>query len=344
MPIDRYSATAAAASANNVILAKGQLGYTADDDVLKVGDGVRHWNDLEAVGGGGGGGGITQEQLEDFVGGMVTGNTETGITVTYDDATGKLNFVAAGGGLTPTAKTSAYTAVAGDYVIANATSAGFTVTLPASPSNGATVGVKKVDSTANIVTIAPQGGLTIDGDANATITGQWASATITYDGTRWSVIASGYGSQSPAITAAQNIYTGTTTSPGGTIAAMWTSAMDLVISATTGDLVQLGLSARASAEASWLHLDVGTLLTSGGSIVNYCSTAGSSGQGVQAWQTSADITGLSKIGGSILYTVQAGDVSSGTVRFRLLGRATATRTLDTAATWPAHFWAINLRH
>ncbi len=43
--------------------------------------------------GSGGGGGYTQEQIEDFVGGMVTGNTETGIAVTYDDPSGKLNFV-----------------------------------------------------------------------------------------------------------------------------------------------------------------------------------------------------------------------------------------------------------
>lgn len=44
--------------------------------------------------------GYTQEEIEDFVGAMVTGNTETNITVTYDDSTGKLNFVAAatGGG------------------------------------------------------------------------------------------------------------------------------------------------------------------------------------------------------------------------------------------------------
>lgn len=35
-----------------------------------------------------------QEIVEDFVGAMVSGNTETGIAVTYDDANGKLNFVA----------------------------------------------------------------------------------------------------------------------------------------------------------------------------------------------------------------------------------------------------------
>lgn len=35
---------------------------------------------------------FTTERAEDAVGGMVTGNTETGISVTYDDGTGKLNF------------------------------------------------------------------------------------------------------------------------------------------------------------------------------------------------------------------------------------------------------------
>jgi len=36
---------------------------------------------------------LTQEQVEDYVGGMVTGNTETLITVTYQDADGTLDFV-----------------------------------------------------------------------------------------------------------------------------------------------------------------------------------------------------------------------------------------------------------
>ena len=38
---------------------------------------------------------LSTEQVQDIVGGMVSGNTESGITVTYDDAgtgTGKLNF------------------------------------------------------------------------------------------------------------------------------------------------------------------------------------------------------------------------------------------------------------
>lgn len=35
----------------------------------------------------------TDEEIQDIVGGMVSGNTETDITVTYNDATGKLDFV-----------------------------------------------------------------------------------------------------------------------------------------------------------------------------------------------------------------------------------------------------------
>lgn len=41
------------------------------------------------------GGGYTDEQAQDAVGGMFTGNTETGITVTYNDTTGKVDFVVA---------------------------------------------------------------------------------------------------------------------------------------------------------------------------------------------------------------------------------------------------------
>ena len=38
---------------------------------------------------------LTEEQVEDFVGGMLTGNTETVITVTYQDSDGTIDFVVA---------------------------------------------------------------------------------------------------------------------------------------------------------------------------------------------------------------------------------------------------------
>ena len=40
---------------------------------------------------------LTTEEVQDIVGGMVDGGTETKISVTYDDSGGKLNFVASGG-------------------------------------------------------------------------------------------------------------------------------------------------------------------------------------------------------------------------------------------------------
>jgi len=41
---------------------------------------------------------LTEEEVEDYVGGMVTGNTETNITVTYQDDDGTIDFVVSGGG------------------------------------------------------------------------------------------------------------------------------------------------------------------------------------------------------------------------------------------------------
>ena len=40
---------------------------------------------------------LTTEEVQDIVGGMVDGGTESNISVTYDDSGGKLNFVASGG-------------------------------------------------------------------------------------------------------------------------------------------------------------------------------------------------------------------------------------------------------
>ena len=55
--------------------------------------------------GSGGGTPRTDEEIEDIVGAMVSGNTETGITVTYDDVNGKLNFVV---GTAPTGTSNFY--------------------------------------------------------------------------------------------------------------------------------------------------------------------------------------------------------------------------------------------
>ena len=67
-------------------LAEGEIGYETDTGKLKIGDGSTAWTALAYIG-------LGQEIVEDWVGGMVTGNTETLITVTYQDADGTLDFV-----------------------------------------------------------------------------------------------------------------------------------------------------------------------------------------------------------------------------------------------------------
>ena len=53
-------------------------------------------------------------------------------------------------------KTSAYTAVSTELVLADATAGGFTVTLP-TPENNAVIVVKKTDSSVNAVSVARSG-------------------------------------------------------------------------------------------------------------------------------------------------------------------------------------------
>ena len=77
---------------------------------------------------------LSEEQVEDFVGGMVTGNTETGISVTYQDADGTLDFavsdttvagdsgstgITPGDTLTIAGGTNATTAMSGDTLTVN---------------------------------------------------------------------------------------------------------------------------------------------------------------------------------------------------------------------------------
>ena len=63
----------------------GQMYYNTGDDKVYVYNGST-WDDITTAG-------ASEEEVEDFVGGMVTGNTETGITVTYEDGDGTLDFV-----------------------------------------------------------------------------------------------------------------------------------------------------------------------------------------------------------------------------------------------------------
>jgi len=59
---------------------------------------------------------VDTEAIQDIVGGMVESNTETDITVTYDDGTGKLNFAAGANLVTTTSLTNTLTNPTTGYV------------------------------------------------------------------------------------------------------------------------------------------------------------------------------------------------------------------------------------
>jgi hypothetical protein len=88
------------------------------------------------------------------------------------------------------AKTSSYTALESDYLIAaNATSAAVTITLPAAASSdGQVLVIKKTDSSINRVEVDGNASETIDGLATLYLTLQYESITVLCDATGWHVV------------------------------------------------------------------------------------------------------------------------------------------------------------
>ena len=65
--------------------AEGELIYNSTANTIKIYDGSA-WQQV----------GNSTEEIQDIIGAMVSGNTETNVTVTYDDSDGTLDFVVAG--------------------------------------------------------------------------------------------------------------------------------------------------------------------------------------------------------------------------------------------------------
>lgn len=75
------------------------------------------------------------------------------------------------------------------FYLCDATSGGITVTLPmAGAYKGVRFYVKKIDATANTVTIDGNASETIDGSATQTITAQYVCLTVMSDGTQWWIV------------------------------------------------------------------------------------------------------------------------------------------------------------
>jgi hypothetical protein len=80
-------------------------------------------------------------------------------------------------------------AVFGDYVLADATSGNISVNLPSVATTSLKkIDVKKIDATANTVTITPDGSDTIDGQASFIISNQYDSISLMTDGANWILI------------------------------------------------------------------------------------------------------------------------------------------------------------
>lgn len=84
---------------------------------------------------------------------------------------------------------SGFTASTDSVLLANASAQTMVITLPLAENSVSTkITVKKIDSTANRVTIEPQGAETIDGASTLELSIPNLSATIVCDGFNWYVI------------------------------------------------------------------------------------------------------------------------------------------------------------
>jgi hypothetical protein len=132
----------------------------------------------------------------------------------------------------------------------------------------------------------------------------------------------------------------------GDIAAASSTWVDLgvtaiVLDAATGDVIEVGVSGVWNSEAVTGMLDVATIVSA--APVNYFGTAGGAGDfGVTGW---LGTTGqVESIGGSVMYTLQAGDIDAATVTLdlRYRGSTAGTKTLRSQAALPFQWWAKNL--
>lgn len=121
------------------------------------------------------------------------------------------------------------------------------------------------------------------------------------------------------------------------------TGLDLVLAASTGDVVEYAISAVISSGTYVNYLDVVTVV-SGNPVNSFGYDAAPANPptsyGLMAWYTTEATTPLS---GSVFRTLVAGDISSSTVTLRLrYAQATAgARTLQATAALPVEVWARN---
>jgi hypothetical protein len=93
---------------------------------------------------------------------------------------------AASGDWTIQTKTTAYTAASNEFVLADGTTAGFTVTLPTAVGNsGKHIGVKRINAGGNVITIATTSSQTIDGSTTVVLDAQYAGIVVVSNNAHW---------------------------------------------------------------------------------------------------------------------------------------------------------------
>jgi lysophospholipase L1-like esterase len=135
--------------------------------------------------------------------------------------------IGAAAGTTPTStKTSAYTAALSDLVLVDASSGPITITLPVITANGQRVAVKKIDTSANVVTVAAGAGNTIGSASASSVPIRLQDQAVTYQayGANWVIPHSHLGLPSldarfaPMVVAPRTATASTTYSVDGTVA------------------------------------------------------------------------------------------------------------------------------
>lgn len=136
-------------------------------------------------------------------------------------------------------KTSAYTAVAGDLIIADTGAGSFIITLPATPATGATVTIADgYDWETYPLTVA-RNGSTIEGNAeDALFDIKGAKVTIIYDGSTWEIFASFISAiaVSEDTTTNSSFYLPFTTATSGSLQAISVSSTKLYFNPSSGQL------------------------------------------------------------------------------------------------------------